>query len=46
MVEWSEKWEQWCVQDAHASCLSHTDHIQGIDADTDAAVVPAEAGDP
>ena len=42
-VEWSEKRQRWCIQDAEGRCLSHQDHVHGAAADRTAAVSLAEA---
>jgi hypothetical protein len=28
-VEWSERRQCWCIEDAEGACLAHTSHIQG-----------------
>jgi hypothetical protein len=42
-VERSEKRQQWCIQDAEGQCLSHKNHIHGVDVDKAAAVTLALA---
>jgi hypothetical protein len=42
-VEWSEKRQAWCIEDAEGRCLSHHSHIHGEDKDKDGAVTLAEA---
>jgi hypothetical protein len=42
-VEWSEKHQRWCIEDAEGHCLTHREHIHGGDIDRDAAVALAEA---
>jgi hypothetical protein len=42
-VEWSEKRQQWCIQDTEGHCLSHKDHIHGAEVNKAAAVAHAEA---
>jgi hypothetical protein len=40
-VEWSEKRQAWCIEDAEGGCLRHTDHVHGQAASRDAAVTLA-----
>jgi hypothetical protein len=42
-VEWSEKRQPWCIEDAEGRCLKHLDHVHGENADRNAAVALAEA---
>jgi hypothetical protein len=42
-VEWSERRQAWCIEDAEGHCLRHRDHIHGNEADKDAAVMLATA---
>jgi hypothetical protein len=42
-VEWSEKHQQWCIEDAEGRCLSHMSHVHGRAAAKDEAVALAEA---
>jgi hypothetical protein len=42
-VEWSEKQQAWCIEDAEGRCLSHHSHIHGADHDKAGAVALAEA---
>lgn len=42
-VEWSDKRQAWCIEDAEGRCLSHHSHIHGEDKDKDGAVTLAEA---
>jgi hypothetical protein len=42
-VEWSEKRQQWCVEDAEGRCLTHTASIRGSAASKEEAVALAEA---
>ena len=42
-VEWSEKRQAWCIEDAEGRCLSHHSHIRGADKDKAGAVALAEA---
>ena len=42
-VEWSEKRQAWCIEDAEGRCLRHVRHIQGGEASKEAAVKLAEA---
>jgi hypothetical protein len=40
-VEWSDKRQAWCIEDAEGRCLSHKDHIHGQDAAKEPAVALA-----
>jgi hypothetical protein len=40
-VEWSEKRQAWCIEDAEGRCLSHHSHVHGQAASKDAAVTLA-----
>jgi hypothetical protein len=42
-VEWSDKRQAWCIEDAEGRCLSHHSHIHAEDKDKDGAVALAEA---
>jgi hypothetical protein len=42
-VEWSEKRQAFCIEDAEGRCLSHHSHIHGEDKDKAGAVALAEA---
>jgi hypothetical protein len=42
-VEWSEKRQTWCIEDAEGRCLSHSSHIRGQHAAKQGAVTLAEA---
>jgi hypothetical protein len=42
-VEWSEKRQQWCVEDSEGRCLTHRPSIHGMAASRDEAVALAEA---
>ena len=42
-VEWSEKRQQWCIQDCEGRCLTHAPSIRGMAASKDEAVALAEA---
>jgi hypothetical protein len=42
-VEWSEKRQAWCIEDAEGRCLSHHSHVHGEDKDKAGAVALAEA---
>lgn len=42
-VEWSDKRQAWCIEDAEGRCLSHHSHIYGEDKDKDGAAALAEA---
>jgi hypothetical protein len=42
-VEWSDKRQAWCIEDAEGRCLSHHSHIHGADKDKAGAVALAEA---
>ena len=42
-VEWSEKRQAWCIEDAEGRCLRHQAHIRGQAAAKDAAIALAEA---
>jgi hypothetical protein len=42
-VEWSDKRQAWCIEDAEGRCLSHHSHIHGEDKDKDGAVAIAES---
>jgi hypothetical protein len=42
-VEWSEKRQRWCIEDAEGRCLSHAASIRGSAASKDEAVALAEA---
>jgi hypothetical protein len=42
-VEWSDKRQAWCIEDAEGRCLSHHSHIHGEDKNKDGAVALAEA---
>jgi hypothetical protein len=42
-VEWSEKQQRWCIEDAEGRCLSHQAHVHGGDVDKTTAVALAEA---
>jgi hypothetical protein len=42
-IEWSDKRQAWCIEDAWGQCLSHHSHIHGIDKDKDGAIALAEA---
>jgi hypothetical protein len=42
-VEWSEKRQAWCIEDAEGRCLTHTAHIRGTTASKTAAVALAKA---
>jgi alpha-D-ribose 1-methylphosphonate 5-triphosphate synthase subunit PhnG len=42
-VEWSEKRQAFCIEDAEGRCLSHYSHIHGEDKDKASAVALAEA---
>jgi hypothetical protein len=37
-VEWSRSRRAWCVQDAAGQCLTHVEHIIGLDRDLQAAL--------
>jgi hypothetical protein len=41
-VEWSEKRQRWCIQDAQGRCLTHKDHIHAFEVDKAAAVALAK----
>jgi hypothetical protein len=41
-VEWSEKRQAWCIEDAEGRCLRHQAHIRGQAAAKDAAIALAE----
>jgi hypothetical protein len=45
-VEWSEKRQAFCVEDAEGRCLSHHSHIHGADTDKAGAVVAWRGDDP
>jgi hypothetical protein len=42
-VEWSDKRQAFCIEDAEGRCLSHHSHIHGADEDKAGAVALAEA---
>jgi hypothetical protein len=42
-VEWSDKRQAYCIEDAEGRCLSHHSHIHGKDKAKDGAVALAEA---
>jgi hypothetical protein len=42
-VEWSDKRQAWCIEDAEGRCLSHHSHIHGEDRDKAGAVALATA---
>lgn len=42
-VEWSDKRQAWCIEDAEGRCLSHHSHIHAEDKDKAGAVALAEA---
>ena len=42
-VEWSEKRQQWCIEDVEGRCLTHAASIRGSAASKDEAVALAEA---
>ena len=42
-VEWSEKRQRWCIEDAEGQCLRHTASIRGAAESKEAAVALAEA---
>src|SRR5271167_4198623 len=42
-VEWSEKRQAWCIQDAEGHCLKHVDHTHATTTDKAEAVALAEA---
>ena len=42
-VEWSDKRQAFCIEDAEGRCLSHHSHIHGADKDKAGAVALAEA---
>jgi hypothetical protein len=42
-VEWSEKRQQWCIEDVEGRCLTHTASIRGMSASKEEAVALAEA---
>src|ERR1700722_4435116 len=42
-VEWSDKRQAWCIQDAEGRCLSQHSHIHAEDKDKAGAVALAEA---
>jgi hypothetical protein len=42
-IEWSDKRQAWCIEDAEGRCLSHHSHIHAADKDKDGAVALAEA---
>jgi hypothetical protein len=42
-VEWSEKRQAWCIEDAEGRCLSHHAHVHGEHKDKAGAVALAEA---
>ncbi|MFL5237178.1 MAG: hypothetical protein ACJ8EL_06165 [Rhizomicrobium sp.] len=42
-VEWSDKRQAYCIEDAEGRCLSHHSHIHGKNKDKDGAVALAEA---
>jgi hypothetical protein len=42
-VEWSEKRQQWCIEDAEGRCLTHRGSIHGAEASKEAAVALAES---
>jgi hypothetical protein len=42
-VEWSEKGQQWCIEDAEGRCLSHRGSIHGAEASREAAVALTES---
>jgi hypothetical protein len=42
-VDWSEKRQQWCIEDAEGRCLRHTASIRGATESKEAAVALAEA---
>jgi hypothetical protein len=37
-VEWSPSRRRWCVQDSAGQCLTHVEHIVGMDHDPQAAI--------
>jgi hypothetical protein len=42
-VEWSEKRQAWCIEDAEGRCLSHASHIRGKAASKKQAIELAKA---
>ena len=42
-VEWSEKRQAWCIEDAQGRCLSHSAHVHAQDTGKAAAVALAKA---
>jgi hypothetical protein len=42
-IEWSEKRQVWCIEDAEGRCLSHHSHVHGEDKDKAGATALAEA---
>jgi hypothetical protein len=42
-IEWSNKRQAWCIEDAEGRCLSHHSHVHGEDKDKDGASALAEA---
>ena len=42
-VEWSEKRQRWCIQDAQGRCLKHVEHIHAQEVDREAAAALAKA---
>ena len=42
-VEWSEKRQQWCIEDAAGQCLRHVGSIKGAATSKEAAASLAEA---
>jgi hypothetical protein len=41
-VEWSEKRQAWCIEDAEGRCLEHASHIRGQEASKEAALALAQ----
>jgi hypothetical protein len=37
-VEWSASRQRWCIQDAAGRCLTHVEHIVGVDKDVQTAI--------
>jgi len=42
-VEWSEKHQRWCIEDAGGKCLTHREGVHGREASKEAALALAEA---
>ena len=42
-IEWSDKRQAWCIEDAEGRCLSHYSHLHGENKDKAGAIALAEA---